>query len=421
MPQFAFTAKDRLGNTIQGKVASDSMMQATGQVEQMGYMVLSVQALPETAGAPPSAQQPPSVAYGQNPTAPPFPSASPYPSSPSMPPRSAQDPTRVMQAPAAPQPPIQEPTRGMPPAPASPDVLADAEKRRKVEADLKRLGMSPEEIRRLLNADAATYDAPNIQPTPPTAIPLPVTAAAKPKKVRNEAAASLQNFAAELMTANAAKNKQEVQSVNLELPPFRESSMQEKMQSEALLREASTLRRREKYRDAEVKCREALSLTPSDAAALELLGDLMQGVARTPEALAAYKRATEAAPKRASAEKKYADLLSRQQNWGNYDPEEPPRSTWISMMMSALFPGAGQLYCAQYAKGIFFLLATALCTYLLAWSPFGFQGEHRHGGINTSLIVSVGFSVVLYVICLADARTSAQNYGKRGGESGWEV
>ncbi|HLK59401.1 MAG TPA: hypothetical protein VKU00_22765 [Chthonomonadaceae bacterium] len=418
MPQFAFTAKDRLGNTIQGKVAADSMTLATGQVEQMGYSVLSVQAVPDAAGSPPPPPAP-APAYGQSvagaaaqPTAT-FPSPLPGPQ------QAVSEPTRVMPAPPPGAPPAPQPATPTPPV--RPDVLADAEKRRKVEADLKKIGMSPDEIRRLINADAASYDTP-VAPLPPPVSPPSAGPTAAPKRAkRDAAAASLQSFAAELMTSNAAKNKQAVQNVNLDLPPFRESSTQEKIQAEALLREASMLRRRERYREAEAKCREAINLTPSDAAALELLGDLLQGVARTDEALAAYKRATEADAKRSSAEKKYADLLTRQQNWGNYNPEEPPRNVLLTMVMSALLPGAGQLFCGQWTKGIFFLIATAVCTYLLAWSPFGFQGERIHTHINTSLIVCTGLSLVLYIVCLIDARSSALNYGKRGGASGWEV
>ena len=416
MPQFAFTAKDRMGNTIQGKVAADSMTLATGQVEQMGYVVLSVQAVPEAPAGGPS----PYPANGQQYA--PAQARPPSVSSPaSSPARTPLDTTRVMATPPPMQPQASEATRAMPPADRPADVLADAALRRKVEADLQKQGMTPDEIRRLLNADAASYDAPNIPLQPLTARPASPAAAPNKKPKKNDAAASLQSFAAELMSANAAKNKEVVQNVNLDLPPFREASVQEKLQAETLLREASALRRRERFKEAEIKCREALQFTPSDAAALELLGDLLQGVARTDEALAVYKRATEADPKRASAERKYADLLSRQQNWGDYNPEDPPRSAWIAAMMSALLPGAGQLYCAEWAKGAFFLIATAICTYLLAWSPFGFQGERTHGGINTSLLVCVGISVVLYIVCLADAKISAQNYGKRGGSSGWEV
>jgi tetratricopeptide (TPR) repeat protein len=325
--------------------------------------------------------------------------------------------TRAINTPAnaaAPKTPP-EPTQAFtPPRPDADALLSDEQKRRQIETELARLGMSSDEVRRLLAADARSTDPALSSPVPPAA----------PGGAAHPSASSPESLAAELRSAQAAERVKEIAQVNLNVPEFRESTLEEIRQAETLLREASMLRRRERFRDAEAKCREALALVPKDAAALELLGDLLQGVARTNEALAAYKRATEADPKRSSAERKYGDLLMRQQNWGGVDPEAVPKNGFVAVLLSALLPGAGQLYNGDTGKGVFFLIATAVCVYLLAWSPWGFQGEHRGGGIGTGLLASCVLSAVLYIAALVDANITAKQGGrarKRGGGSGWDV
>lgn len=289
--------------------------------------------------------------------------------------------------------------------PAGGDALAaDAAQRQRLEAELARLGMSADEVRRLLAADANS------------------TAPRTPDAPRPAATGSVAALAASLTSASAHARIEAVRQVDLGLPTFRDAAPQEARQAEQLLREASTLRRREKYREAEAKCREALALTPKDAAALELLGDLLQGVARIDEALAAYQRALEADAKRSSAERKYADLLMRQQQWGGVDSEAVEKNPFAAVLLSALIPGAGQVHNGDYGKAGFFFLADLILGYLLGWSPWGFSGEHRHHGINTTLLLLMVVAGVLYVLGLIDANASARAGGKgRVRGMGWDL
>lgn len=291
-----------------------------------------------------------------------------------------------------------EPTQAINPMPPEKptglaDVLGDTQKRQKLEADLNKLGLSPAEVNRLLNAN------PNIDGARPAAPASP--------KVRTDLD-TLQTYAASLAAASAAAQKRAVSLVSLGLPDLRASSPEEVRAAEPILRDANILRRRERYRDAEARCREALQYVPADAAALELLGDILQGVARVDEALAAYKRAMEADPKRSSSEKKYGDLLMRQQTWPTMDPEAGPKLPSIAALLSALFPGIGQFYNGDLAKGIVFLVLDLCCLYLLAWSPWGFAGAHRHHGISTALMASAILTGVVYVASVADAGISAR-------------
>src|SRR5690242_19564255 len=112
MAQFAFTAKDPHGNTIQGNLAADSMTLATSKVEQMGYVVISVQAVPEVPGGGVPQQQPASPPYPSNASQP----TTTIPSPPNRPLPTSLDPTRAMSVPPPSAPPAQEPTRTMPSA-----------------------------------------------------------------------------------------------------------------------------------------------------------------------------------------------------------------------------------------------------------------------------------------------------------------
>jgi TM2 domain-containing membrane protein YozV len=299
-------------------------------------------------------------------------------------------------------------------------LLADAERRRKIEMDLARMGMSPVEIRRLLDADANSADplrqtqaVAQVPPSPP------VSNRPAPPAGNRPTSDSLAGFAAQLLATQAAKQVKAVVEADLSLPEFRESSAQEVRQAEQILRDAALLRRREKYAEAEKKCREALQLVPKDAAALELLGDLLQGVARINEALAAYKRALEADPKRSSAERKYGELLMRQQHWDTADPEAVPRKPGFALLLSLLLPGLGQFHNGEFGKGLFFLLADLGWIWLLRYSPWGVDSRH---GVDMGLVTCIVITLVVYAVSAYDAVTVARKGGSsRGGRSGWGV
>lgn len=365
MPHFAFVAKDRLGNTINGQVEADSVALAANQIGQMGYALIDLQAVAAAPGdrtaAMPAARPDPTRVFAPLPVSADATVAFTPPANVS---RLAAAPTNKAVAPA----PQATPAGAETPKPVVDILQADREKRQKVEADLAKMGMRPDEIRRLLDANATTTEVKDtaLLAGPPPALP----ARPAPKQAHQKLAAKssdLQNFAAQLQAANAAKRAAEVKEVALDLPDFRPSTLQERQQAEAILREVYALRKRERYTEAIAKCREALGLIPSDAAALEMFGDLLQGVARTPEALAAYRRSVDADPNRASAERKYGDLLARQERFTDRDLDQPPRSPVASAVFSLLIPGAGQIHNGERTKGaVLVAFAAASVAILLA-------------------------------------------------------
>ncbi len=357
MPQFTFVAKDRMGNTVQGSVEAPDTAFAANQIGQMGYSLVD---LHPVAAAPPE----PTTAFS-----PPNPDSS-----------TVSDAGRTQEIPSGSRSANPGPSNRLPIPAASPiaqaqpsesDVLkVDAERRRKVEMDLARLGMKPDEIKRLIDANPNTTAATaGSAPVAHSSLP-GIRPAAKKVGSRDKAAeraADLQSFAAQLQSTTAARRVQVIEAVTLDLPDFRESTIEERQKAEPLLREVYALRRRERYTEALAKCTEAIDLVPADAAALETLGDLLQGLARTNEALAAYKRATEADPKRVSAERKYGDLLMRQQQWIEPDTEEVPKNPIAAAVLSLLMPGAGQIHNGQKLKGAVLLACAALCMAVLVY------------------------------------------------------
>ena len=365
MPQFAFIAKDRMGNTVQGKVDAPDTAFAANQVGQMGYALIELRPVPASPAEPTT-----------NFAAPPYPSAevptSPAATAPAV--FRAADPaarTQSMAAGSVPTAPVSAPLPSVTlasPAEQADLLRSDAAARRKAETDLARMGMKPDEIRRLLDANPNTTapppTGPAVLPTPIAPVTAPAPAKAKKENARlkvADRAADLHSFAAQLQSSSAATQVKAVEAVTLDLPDFRPSTPQERQQAETILRECYALRRRERFGEALAKCREALNLVPADAAALEMYGDLLQGVARTNEALAAYKRATEADSARASAERKYGDLLMRQQQWNEVDTEEVPKNPVAAAALSMLFPGAGQIHNGEKLKGAVLLTCAALC------------------------------------------------------------
>jgi tetratricopeptide (TPR) repeat protein len=389
MPEFLFAATDGSGQQVQGKATAADMATAVAYVASQGFTLLHIELVP----AEQTLQPTPNAAPALQQTQPLAPAAS-----------------SVVKSPAtAPAPTVPEPVS---PASESDILKTDAARRRKLELELQGMGMSADEINRLINANATSYEAdPNSIMAGLALTAAPATPTRGTVK-RAAAAASLEQFAAQLTEQQAKKNKESVAlaAVNLQLPEFRQASVQDSIKAEPLLREANMLRKAEKHKLAEQKVREALQYTPQDASALEMLGDILQSVGRVDEALAAYKRATEADAKRASAEKKYGDLLMRQRNWDIGDPEQVTVNNRAAVLLSLLFPGIGQVLNGELIKGFVFLALDAGCLYLLLFSNIPIVARKFHP--TAAGYMCAGLALLLWLGSAIDMNASAK---KRSG------
>lgn len=279
---------------------------------------------------------------------------------------------------------------------------------------------------------------------PAAKTPVPQNMSALPADVRQAlqlptSPDSPESLARERLAAKTAERVKQIEQLDLGLPEFRESTPQESQQADRLLRDANIARKRENYREAEAKCKEALKLIPKEASALEFLGDLYQDLAKVDEAMAAYKRATLADPRRATAERKYADLLMRQEHWEivGADIEAAPQKRWMAPTLSLLLPGAGQAVNGQWVKGLIVLALAVLCI-------FGYTSQNtsdtsstgtssaastrqsktsKRVPMNTGAMFSLVAFGIVYIYSVADAKAVADrgSSGKRTGGSGWEV
>ncbi|MBM3494233.1 MAG: hypothetical protein FJX72_07925 [Armatimonadetes bacterium] len=204
----------------------------------------------------------------------------------------------------------------------------------------------------------------------------------------------------------------------LTLPEFREPTARERDEAERLLRDAHLARRRGRFAEASERCLAAIAKTPSDAAALEMLGDIMQALGRVDDAVVAYHRAGEADPRRASAERKYAALVLMQDRaTAALTRQVEPRNPYMAVMLSAVCPGAGQYYNGETLKGLILAVVVLGLLICLLWTPLGFAGT-TVGLSPTSGMLLAGIGIT-YVISLADARAGASR--PRSVRTGWDV
>jgi tetratricopeptide (TPR) repeat protein len=302
---------------------------------------------------------------------------------------------------AAPEPTVQIPpereiTRAVPtPAqerttlvtpPASRTPASDSDER-KLAKELAKRGVASDEVERLL---AMGRKVP--APTKKGARPLPSAPIVPPSQAY-------------------------VPKPTITLPPFRASTTDERQRAERMLTGANISRRRGLFAQAERECREALDLVPGDAAALELYGDILQAVGRVDDALYAYQRATEADPNRKTVEKKYAELMLLQNREINLLRDESiPRSASLAVILSAVFPGTGQLYNGDTLKGLVIGIIVGSCIYLLGWSPFGFHKGLK--SLSPPLVFFTAIAAITYAYAVVDANLSARRGKIR---SGWDV
>lgn len=202
----------------------------------------------------------------------------------------------------------------------------------------------------------------------------------------------------------------------ISFPEFRDATPADAEKAERLFRQASLHRRRGRFGEALNECLEAIHLTPRDAAGLELLGDILQALGRVDDALAAYQRASEADPKRATAEKKYAELLLLQDRTLSSGLHTEPRNPYMAVLLSALCPGAGQYYNGQVVKGLVMAVLALLLVVALLWTPFGFAGG---GGVTASSAFLMTCLGALYIVSLVDANVTARASSRSS--SGWDV
>ncbi|MFN4179417.1 MAG: tetratricopeptide repeat protein [Armatimonadota bacterium] len=141
---------------------------------------------------------------------------------------------------------------------------------------------------------------------------------------------------------------------------------------ERLLTQANVERMRGNFLTAKRLLEQALQKAPERADIHELLGDVYKAVGDLSTALECYKKARELDPTRRSVEEKFASTLL-EINPPAVPEEVPflPKNPTLAVILSALLPGAGQVYNEQWLKGI------AMCVVALLSLGYFLQFYHQ--------------------------------------------
>ncbi len=315
--------------------------------------------------------------------------------------------TPINQTPAYPMTPIQAPQSPMVqektqavPRPIEPQ-LNQLDPDKELASQLAKRGVPADEIKRLVNLNAAAAGA----------------AAAKNKQGNKRKTEDDIRAMIDSPGAIIPPSKAYVPKPTIRLPEFRTSTPAERMEADRKLTSANIARRRGKFQEAEQECRAAIELVPQDASALEIFGDIMQSLGRVDDALYVYETAIKADAKRASVEKKYAELMLLQNREIEIlRSEYIPRNPIVAIFFTALFPGAGQVYNGQVIKGIVLACMVFGSLSVLFWTPIG----HPVGrSISAPMAFFALVAAIAYMYAIVDANNGAR-MGKRT-KSGWDL
>lgn len=175
-----------------------------------------------------------------------------------------------------------------------------------------------------------------------------------------------------------------------------------------LLTLANVQRMRGQVSDARQTLQNAIALSEGSVPQMvapthELLGDMLAAEGRIEEASEAYKQATDADPKRVSAEKKFAqmtlalaeakgtlniseamlrgDSLADLMASGAMGRQQGKKNAGVAMLLSLLMPGFGQIYNGQVIKGVVVMGVFLVLLLLITLAPGGSEFLNQFAAI----------------------------------------
>lgn len=123
--------------------------------------------------------------------------------------------------------------------------------------------------------------------------------------------------------------------------------------------------------------KEAQALAPNASIVLEVLGDDAASRRQQKDAIEFYKRAKEADPKNASAERKHAEMVyaaqARMATLASSEFESVASARSASLF-SVILPGLGHMVIGRVATGVGFMVVWILCVIGLIAIPDGIKG-----------------------------------------------
>lgn len=176
--------------------------------------------------------------------------------------------------------------------------------------------------------------------------------------------------------------------------------------------------------------KQALQLDPENADVWDLQGDLLAEMGRLEEARDAFAKVLELRPGNVIADKKHARMVfglanrefEKQQmeamilSPGSVSGPIAPRKPALAFLLSAVIPGAGQLYNGQMLKGgILIASSVLLAIYILASPAFTSYSSNllnlvagKGGGeLSFGISVAIFLQFVVWAYAIADAIVTA--------------
>lgn len=178
---------------------------------------------------------------------------------------------------------------------------------------------------------------------------------------------------------------------------------------EELLRQANLLRIRRDYSGAAALTEKALALEESVRGRLQL-GEIREDFGDFAGALHEYHRALEIAPGNPQVENRIGCLALRQASMGSIAAPSLRRSPLTAALLSAIFPGAGELYNLDFIKGLAIMLAYMIFFSQVFFDLFGAVISMSQSGavaIGSSFYIFLLLAILLWLYSIYDAYTGA--------------
>ena len=182
------------------------------------------------------------------------------------------------------------------------------------------------------------------------------------------------------------------------------SELQREEKAGALVMAARSAGRKGKRDEARAALRQALQLRPTDAGALEVLGDMYLEEGEQEKAIAVFQKGLQHNAKYAAFEEKIAlakldlaeieaDKIRRQEFLEHGDTEKwRDKNPGLAAALSLVLPGAGQFFVEEYERGAVFL-GVAVASFALWYWPLA----SSMSGVTAALPAgqTMGFGAIL--------------------------
>ncbi len=171
--------------------------------------------------------------------------------------------------------------------------------------------------------------------------------------------------------------------------------------------------------------KEAQQLAPGASVVLEVLGDDAVERRQMKDGIDFYRRAKEANPRNASADKKHADLVFKTQAAlasAGLSQFESVASARSASFLSVIVPGLGHMVTGQIPKGITYLLLWVGSVVWVVLTPKGVEGiiammsNRSEPKLNMMIFVPIFIGLITWLSSMIDMNTRSKGLSRTLGK-----